>query len=133
MRKLFAAIAGVITAVLTVGAIQSLGHMIFPPPPDANLSDPDQLAAFIERLPPSALLFVVAAWLIGSFAGAVVATLVARRETIVPAMAVAAAVLFGALYSLFMIPHPLWMAVAGIALPLPFAWLGAIVAGIRRS
>ncbi len=133
MRKLFAAIAGIITAVVTVGAIQSLGHMIFPPPPDVNLSDPNQLAALIERMPPAALIFVVAAWLVGSFAGAVVATLIARRETIVPAMTVAAAVLFGALYSLFMISHPLWMAIAGIALPLPSAWLGATVVGIRRS
>ena len=132
MRKLFAAIAGIIAAALVVGVIETLGHMMFPPPPDVDLSDPDQLATLIDRLPLAALVFVVAAWLVGSFAGGVVATMIARRETIVPAMAVAAMMLFGALYSLLTIPHPLWMAIAGIALPLPFAWLGAIVAGIKR-
>lgn len=133
MRKLFAAVAGIIAAVVTVGVIETFGHMMFPPPPDLDLSDPDQLATLVDRLPPAALMFVIAAWIAGSFVGGVVATLIARRETIVPAMTVAAAMLFGALYSLFMIPHPLWMAIAGIASPLPSAWLGAIVAGIRRS
>jgi uncharacterized membrane protein len=32
-----------------------------------------------------------------------------------------------------MIPHPLWMTIAGVLLPVPTAWLGAKLATRRAS
>ena len=131
IRLVSAALGGIVVAVIVVGIVEMIGHTIFPPPADLDLSDPAQAAKLIERLPVASLLFVLIAWAAGSFTGGCVATVIARRASIVPALAVAVAMLLGTLYSLYVIPHPLWMAAAGLLIPFPAAWLGARLAQSR--
>lgn len=125
IRLVLAALGGIATAVVVVAVVEAIGHAVFPPPADLDLSDPEQAAKLIERLPVAALLFVVIAWAAGSFAGGYLATVIARKASIVPALAVAVAMLLGTLFSLYVIPHPLWMAAAGLLIPFPLAWLGS--------
>ena len=124
LRQIAAALLGVLVAFLVVALVQRLGHMVFPPPAELAGADAREIAAAIERLPFGALLFVVAAWGLGSFTGAAVASHLARPPSVVPGLAVGAAVLGATLLTLFNLPHPVWMALAGALLPLPAAWLG---------
>lgn len=130
LRTVMAIVAGMVALVLVVALVQMLGHFLYPPPPNVDVTDPDQLNAMIGELPIGALVSVVIAWALGSLAGGFVAHRVANRHRLTAALSVGGLMLALVIANLLMIPHPAWMAVAGLALPLPLAWLGARIAGM---
>jgi hypothetical protein len=123
LRLILGPIAGVVAAVIIVMAIETAGHLLFPPPPGTNLADPEALAAIIDQLAAGALISVMLAWIAGAFGGGAVATMIARRAW--AAWIVGAIMLAGGLWSMIVIPHPLWMQ-AGL---LPATLLPAWIAG----
>ena len=129
-RKAAATLAGILVAVIVVGLVEAIGHALYPPPDDINLEDPAAMAAIIQKLPLGALLFVVAGWICGALAGGFIAMKVARRMSIVPSLIVGAAMTAATIYTLFAIPHPLWMAIAGVVLPVPVTLYGAQLARV---
>ena len=128
MKIVLGVVAGFVVAFLCVAGIETVGHLAFPPPPGTDLSDPAQLARLIETLPMGAFAFVVAAWFIGSLAGAWVANLVAKRA--LAGWIVAVLVIAGAVYTMMAIPHPAWMWAMAIALPLIAGWLAQRLAKV---
>ena len=62
-RNLLAGFGGVVIAGLTIWAIESVGHLVYPPPEGLDFADPDAMQAYIATLPAGAMIFVVAAWL----------------------------------------------------------------------
>lgn len=135
LRTVMAVVAGMVALVLVVALVEMLGHVVYPPPPNVDMTDPDQLNAMIGQLPTGALVSVVMAWALGSLAGGFVAHRVANRHRLMAALIVGGIMLALVIANLLMIPHPAWMTVAGLALPLPLAWLGARIAalGSRRT
>lgn len=119
LRIILGTLAGIVAAGLIVLAIESLGHMIFPPPA-IDLANPEALATIINRLPLGALIAVIVAWIAGSFGGGSIAAKIAR----VPwsAWVVGALMLAGGAWSMVVIPHPLWMKLALIPATLLPAW-----------
>lgn len=110
-------VAGIVVGVLCILAIETIGHMIWPPPAGIDPADAEAVAA----MPKAAMAAVVAAWTLGAFAGALTANLIARRALagwIVVALLVAAVVA-----NLAMIPHPIWVAASGIVLPVIAGWI----------
>lgn len=124
-RYVLATIAGVAAAGATVAVVEAIGHSVYPPPPGIDVNDPESIAQIINTLPFGAVLFVVVAWVTGAFTGGLIATWICKPASAVPALLVGAAVLLATAATLFMIPHPLWMTLAGLALPVPVAWLAA--------
>ena len=79
-------------------------------------------AAFLANMPVGGLLTVVAAWILGAYTASMVGLLVAGRRRI--AGVIPAAVIFAAtVLVLFMLPHPLWMAIGGLGGIVAAAWL----------
>ena len=68
-KNIIAGITGVVIAVALVWVVEKVGHAVYPPPPDLNFADPDAMRAYIETVPLGALLFVAAAWFIGTLCG----------------------------------------------------------------
>lgn len=127
IRQIVAGVAGLAAGVLVVSGIEAIGHAVYPPPPGLDFANPDAVRAAMQRMPPGALLFVVAAWLAGAFLGAWVATRLAHGIRI-PGLVVGGLLLAATLANLFLIPHPVWMAVAGVA-GVPLAtWMGVLAA-----
>jgi hypothetical protein len=83
------------------------------------------VAAHVAKLPAAAFVIVLAAWTIGSFAGGWVAAAISRHWPRACALCVAAFMLAGVAYNVIVLPHPLWMSVLGLLLPIPAALLGA--------
>ncbi|GAB1408203.1 hypothetical protein MASR1M8_21220 [Thermomonas brevis] len=132
LRTLLGAVLGVVVAMLTITAVEYLGHQVYPPPPGLNPMDPADMERILGLLPAGAKWFVVAAWTCGALLGGLVAALVARHPRIaalVPALLVMTGVV---MVSLQMPGHPRWMAVAGLLLPIPAALLGATLAARLR-
>ena len=127
-RTILGILAGMVTAWLLIMVCQFASGMLYPPPPGMDLRQPEQLAAFIAQAPLAAMVLVVVSWVLGAFIGGWVAAKVAREHPLFAALMIGVLVLAGVIANNTMIPHPLWMTVLGVLLPLPAAWLGARMA-----
>ena len=114
IRKIVAVVLGVMVAVVLIIAIEALGHAIYPLPDNIDLSDTDAMAAYVLGAPPGALLLVLAAWLVATLAGGLLACRIAREMPLMYSAIVGGLVLLGTIIDLMSIPHPLWFSVTSI-------------------
>lgn len=114
MRNVFAVVFGIVLAVILIMAVQTLGHMIYPPPTNIDFTDTTKMAAYIDNLPIGALLFVAGAWLVGTFAGGLLACFISRSRPLAYAAMVGGMVLFATAYTLIQIPHPVWFSIGAV-------------------
>lgn len=128
IRTILAAVAGLVAMALSVVAIESIGHVLYPPPADTDLSNPEVLKALMPSLPVMALVFVILAWAVGAFVGAVIACLITHKHHQRLAIGIGLVMVALAGVSMVSIPHPTWMVFLGVTLPVPLAWLGARIA-----
>ena len=106
LRRLAAIILGAAAAFIVVAIVESVGHLIYPPPSGLDLSDPEALRVLISQMPPGALVAVVVAWFCGSFTGGFVAQLIAREARPIAALGAGALMLVATLSNFVLIPHP---------------------------
>lgn len=129
-RTILGAVVGLVVAVVTIMLVEFAGHQAYPPPAGLDPMVTEDMAKILQTLPVGAMLFVVAAWVIGAFDGGFVAALIAggnrpRVAAIVPALMVIA----GVVAMVVQMPdHPKWMSIAGLLLPIPAAMAGALLA-----
>jgi hypothetical protein len=121
MRTVLGVLAGIVVAIICIFVIEGIGHFVYPPPPDLDLSNPEAAARIIAALPLGAFVFVLAGWFLGTLAGGWTANAIGRVG--VGGWVVALVVICGGLYTMWLIPHPTWMWAAGVGLPLVAAWL----------
>lgn len=114
IRLALALLAGMAAAFITVALIETAGHALYPTPQGLNQNNPQALRAYIEALPLGAKLFVLVAWLAGTVDGVFVSCLVGRRRYGLCAAAIGTALLLATAANLWLIPHPLWLAAAGL-------------------
>ncbi len=123
-KNIAAGIAGVVIAGLLVWLVEMLGHAVYPPPTDLNFADPDAMRAYIDMLPLGALLFVAAAWFIGTLGGTFAACRIGDAKPMIFAVVVGGLMLIATLFNLVTIPHPLWFSILGLVGIVVAAWLG---------
>jgi len=122
MRLVLGVIVGVVSGFVVIYAVEQVGHQIWPVATKLDLKDKAAAAAFLAGMPVGGLLSVLAAWILGAYTGSVVGLLAADRRRI--AGVIPAAVIFAAtVLVLFMLPHPLWMAVGGLGGIVAAGWL----------
>ena len=131
LRTAVGVVAGIVVAWLVIVLSQLLSAALYPPPPGTDLTDPAVLADFINAAPVTAMACVIAGYALAALLGGWVAARISRAHPRIAAMIVGALVLLGVVLNYTMIPHPTWMLVSGVLLPLPMAWLGARLAGRR--
>ena len=127
-RSVLAVIVGVMVTMGLIMGIEAVCNALYPMPPGLDLHDHDAMRAYMDTLPLGALLLVLAGWAIGSCAGAWVAARLAGRAPMVHGLVVGAWFLIGAIVTMVMIPHPIWMVVGGIAALAGCSYLGARLA-----
>jgi hypothetical protein len=126
-RTILGILAGVVVAWLAISLCEFASLYLHRPAPGVDLRDPQALAAHIASAPPQAMLLVVAGWMVAAFGAGWLAARIARHRT-AAALVIGVLVVLGVIGNNLMIPHPLWMTIVGIAMPLPLAWLAARVA-----
>ena len=112
--------------------VESVGHTLFPPPPELDPMTPEGMSAIVAQMSPAALLLVLVAYVCGGIVGGIVAARVAGEGRVVEAMVVGTILTVGSLFNIVAIPHPLWMGAASVAVQLPSAWTGARIAARRQ-
>ena len=134
IRKLAAAVVAVIVAMLTIQVVEMLGHLVYPPPADIEFGNPEQVREFMSTLPVGSILFVGAAWAIGTLLGTLAGALVSKSSPLPYAIVVGGLVLAGSITMLLIIPHPWWFTVAAPLSIVVAAILGIYLApGLRPS
>lgn len=121
MRKFFGCVAGMAAAMLIIFLIELIGSSLFPVDIDVQSADAATMARIIAEMPLAAKLFVVVGWALGSFGGAWLALRISDWRW--SGWIVVALVLAGGIATLLALPHPLWMQVCAVLLPLLSGWL----------
>ena len=114
IRKIAAVVLGLMVAFGIVAAVESLGHAVYPMPPDVDISDPVQLGNYVESLPIGAFLFVAGAWILATLGGGLLACFIAREKPLVYSAMVGGFVFLGTVANLITIPHPLWFSISSL-------------------
>lgn len=133
-RTILGMLVGAVVAVAVILLVELIGHAAYPPPLGLDITDPANeaaFAAFVAQMPFGAKATVLVAWVLGTFTGALVAAKIARHQT-AAALLVALVVISAVLAMILKFPHPTWLAVAGLVLPIPAALL-AVRLVYRRS
>jgi len=123
LRLILGVILGIIVGVVVIGAVEGVGHTIFPPPPGVNLTDPAQLATVMSKIPFQAKIAVLLAWFLGALFGASSGNLIAGRRAWAGRI-VALVILALSIFNMTTIPQPAWFAVSAVVAIL----LGAVLA-----
>jgi len=124
-RTILGMLVGVVVAVLVIMAMEMLGHHFYPPPSGLDVTDPANEAAFaqfVATMPLGGKVMVLLAWLAGTFVGALAAAKIARHQT-AAALLVALVVMSGVIGMIMKVPHPAWLGILGLLLPIPVALL----------
>ncbi len=116
VRALLAVVAGLVVAMLVIAGVEALGHALWPPPPGLDLARAADQERLMAALPIQAKIAVVAAWFLGSLAGAAAAIAFARK--VLPAWIVAVVIAGLGLWTTQLFPHPDWMLASAVVLPL---------------
>ena len=127
-RNILAVVAGLFAGVIGIFLIEGVGHAVYPPPAGMDFNNPEQLREMMANMPVGALLMVAVAWAMGSFAGGVVAALIAMKSKITMSLIVGGLLMVAGIANMLMIPHPAWFWIVGLAVYLPFAYLGGKIA-----
>ncbi|HNR66645.1 MAG TPA: hypothetical protein PKN04_01320 [bacterium] len=129
-KSAIAVMSGVLVGLVMIMAIESIGHSLFPLSEEVEFIDPASLKQVMHFVPLPALLSVLAAWLLGSFSGGFLASLLAPAKRTAHALTAGMALMLAGIVNLLLIPHPAWFILAGILLFLPAAWLGDATAAL---
>lgn len=116
LRIVLAIVGGLVAAIAVVALAEGAGHALFPPPAGLDVTRPEDQARLMEAIPLGAKIAVVVAWFLGSLAGACAAIAISRR--VIPAWVVGLTMVGLSLVTTQMFPHPAWMVVAAVVLPM---------------
>ena len=131
LRTVLGVLAGLVVAMLLIFVLEFIGMAMFPPPPGMALQNEADLARLVAESSIGKKAWVVFGWAFASLVGGWLAALISRRHRRIAALAVAVFIVAGTLMNAMVIPHPMWMNVLGVLLPVPLALLGAKLATPR--
>ena len=128
MKRTLATLAGIVVAVVLIGAVQFVSHKMFTPAVMPDMNDPAAVRAFVMSMLFSAFLMVLLSYRLGTFTGGTVAVRVAARvsphtKPLVCTGIVGGFVLAASLMNVVMIPHPIWFVVALLVAIPASTWL----------
>ena len=121
-RRIAAVIVGLIVAAAFVEGAEAIVHRMHPFPPGIDEHNMAAIKKFVATLPMSALLLVLAGWLLATIVGTFTTAKIARSR--VPAYVLGALLLCAGIANSVMIPQPLWFSIASFVIYIGGTWAG---------
>lgn len=121
VKSILTVIAAFILGGIAVFCFETVGHSVYPIPKDLDTTNYEQLGAYVKTAPLGALLFVLLAQSAGSTVGGAVCGFFGHSRATLLSIIYGVLALVMASLNLIMIPHPMWMIIASIALPIPLS------------
>ncbi len=128
IRNIVAVLVG-----LTVGSAVNMGIIIIsgsiiPPPEGVDLSNMESLKANMHLFEFRHFIMPFIAHAFGTFAGALLAGIIAASHRMKLAMAIGIFFLIGGITNVFMLPSPVWFIITDIVgAYIPMAWLASLI------
>lgn len=107
VRNLLAVIAGIATFVLLIMAIERLGPQLQLPSGTKD-GEADKVRAFLSMVPVGVMLLIGLAFMVGAFAGTVVASIIGTLKPLYFGIIVGGLILAYILSFLVIVPYPWW-------------------------
>lgn len=114
MKRVLAVLAGLVVGILVIFLGQSVGMIIFPPPANFDPNNPEQLKELMANAPAMSLVIVLLSYFLGSFVGGLIATIVIKGASWMPALIVGTILTVLGLINIIAIPHPIWFTISGL-------------------
>ncbi len=131
VKKVAAAVLGIIAAGVIVAIVEALGHTVYPIPPDVDFNDSVQFGNYVKSLPIGAFLFVAGGWTLATLGGALLACFIAKEKPFVYSGIVGGFILVATVANLMMIPHPLWFSVSALIAIAVMTYVTGVIASSR--
>lgn len=129
IRNILAIIAGIIIGSSVNMGIIMVSSSIIPPPEGADVTTTDGLKASMHLFEPKHFIFPFLAHALGTFAGALVAALIAASHKMKFGIGIGIFFLVGGIASIFMLPSPTWYAIVDlIGAYIPMAYMAGKLA-----
>ena len=128
VRSVMAVLVGCVAAFFHIGAIESLNYLLYPPPEGLDPSKPETLAAYMKVIPTGALVIVLVAWMVGTFAGSWITSRLAPAPKRNHGLVIGVLLMLAAIGNMRAFPHPIWMWVVSLGSFLPVSYLGSMLA-----
>jgi hypothetical protein len=119
LRTIAALFVGGIVGYLAIWAGHWPSGEIYPLPEGTNPDDLVALRQILPTMPLGAFIAVLLYWQAGAFFGGATAALIGGKARCWHSAAIGLFVLAGTVMMIIKLPHPDWMIVAGLLLPLP--------------
>jgi len=122
LRIALGIVIGVALGIGVVIAGDTLNHMLWQPPADVQITNPEAIRDYMATAPVTSLLALPVTWTIAALVAGFAAARIGARAWagwVAGGLMVVATGL-----NLMLIPHPLWMLVAAIVCVPIAAWLG---------
>lgn len=130
LNRILAVIAGLVVGSFVNMGIITISGKLIPPPEGADVTTVEGLKASLHLFEPKHFIMPFLAHALGTFAGAIVAALIASTRKLMVAMIVGFFFLAGGIANVFMLPAPLWFCILDlVAAYLPMSFIAAKLVG----
>lgn len=128
VKNILAVITGIVFgSFVNMGLIMISGSVI-PPPDGADVTTTEGLKASMHLFQPRHFIFPFLAHALGTFAGALLTTLIAANNQMKFAVGIGIFFLVGGIASVFMLPSPIWFTVLDLLVAyIPMALLAGML------
>ena len=127
VRNIIALIVGIVTAGVTIMAIQHVGNSMFPFPEDLDITDTAAFSAHIKSLPPLALFIVICSYAFAALDGTIIASVIGRANPKIFAAIIGGLILAATIFNVTQFWHPTWFVIAAVIAIIVSAFVGAII------
>jgi hypothetical protein len=132
IRKILAAVAGILVGMIVNGGLITISSYIIPPPEGFDLTTTEGLQNGMKLMEPKHFIMPFLAHALGSLSGAFVAAYLAINQKMIIALLIGFLFMIGGIMMIMQLPSPLWFSILDlIGAYLPMAWLGARLAGVK--
>jgi hypothetical protein len=130
LRNVLAVVVGLVAGSAVNMALLKVSPAIIPPPEGVDVNNAESLAKSVHLFEPRHFVMPFLAHAVGTFAGALVACLIAGSRKAPMAYLIGVIFLCGGIAASFMIPAPTWfIALDLVGAYLPMAWLAVRIGG----
>jgi hypothetical protein len=133
IRSIVGFVAGLLTSALVIGGVKAANRHLYPVPSGMDLDSPQHAARWVASAPAGALVMVLVGWTLGTFAGVLLAKLIAQRAPVATASAVGMLLGAAAVGNLLMIQPPNWFWVASVVVFVTSTICGLLVAKLIQA
>jgi MFS family permease len=126
-RSVLSVVIGLVIGVTIIGVVESIGHRMYPPPADLDVSSSAALKEWMKQAPPGHFVMVLVAWYLGTSTGAGVGAYMASEYRWRHGWIVAGILMLCGIIMLFMYPHPGWFTLATLVVFPVAATVGMLI------